>query len=212
MAPKRGTSEDWLGFRAEARRGCAEIMVELRKVETAWQGFLTIMVATFAGPDGKTFRREIEHHGRAACVLPYDPVRKTALLVNLPRAPVIWAGGPPELLEAPAGMVENEDSEETAIREAMEEAGVVLRRLEPVGSPFSMPGVSSERIDLFLAEYAEGDRTGAGGGVEDENENITVEEVPLGLLWTWVEQRKIEDLKSLALILALKVRRPGLFA
>lgn len=186
--------------------------VELRRVETAWQGYLTVLVATFSGPDGGTFRREIEHHGRAACVLPYDPERKTALMVNLPRAPVIWAGGPPELLEAPAGMVENEDPEDTAIREAMEECGVVLHRLEPVGSPFSTPGVSSERIDLFLAPYTAADRTAQGGGIEAENEHITVEEVPLSLLWTWVEQRRIEDLKSLALILALRVRRPDLFA
>jgi nudix-type nucleoside diphosphatase (YffH/AdpP family) len=186
--------------------------VELRKVETAWQGYLTVLVATCATPDGRTFRREIEHHGRAACVLPYDPERRTALMINLPRAPVIWAGGPPELLEAPAGMVENEDPEDTAIREAMEECGVVLRRLEQVGSPFSCPGVSSERVDLFLAEYGQADRTAAGGGVEGENELISVEEVPLALLWTWVEQRKIEDLKSLALILALRVRRPELFA
>ena len=74
-----------------------------------------------------------------------------------------------------------------------------------------MPGVSSERIDLFLAEYALADRTGAGGGDEAENEHITVEEVPLAILWTWVEERRIEDLKSLALILALRVRRPELF-
>ena len=186
--------------------------VELRKVETVYQGYLTVLAATFSGPDGEPFRREIEHHGRAACVLPYDPARRTALLVNLPRAPVIWSGGPPELLEAPAGMVEDEDSEETAIREAMEECGVRLTRLEAVGSPYSSPGVSSERIDLFLAAYGAADRIETGGGVTGENELITVEEVPLALLWTWVEQRKIEDLKSLVLILALKVRRPELFA
>ncbi|MBL8772653.1 MAG: NUDIX domain-containing protein [Phenylobacterium sp.] len=185
--------------------------VELRKVETAYQGYLTLLVATLAGPDGTTFRREIEHHGRAACVLPYDPERRTALMVNLPRAPVIWAGGPPALLEAPAGMVDNEDAEDTAVREALEECGVRLGRLEAVGSPFSTPGVSSERIDLFLAEYRAADRVAAGGGVEGENELIAVEEVPLSLLWTWVEQRRIEDLKSLALILALRVRRPELF-
>lgn len=185
--------------------------VELRKVETAYQGFLTVLAATFTGPDGASFRREIEHHGRAACVLPYDPDRKTALLVNLPRAPVIWAGGPPELLEAPAGMVENEDAEDTAVREALEECGVALTRLEAVGSPFSSPGVSSERVDLFLAAYSAGDRKAGGGGVAGEHEHITVEEVPLALLWTWVEQRRIEDLKTLALILALRVRRPDLF-
>jgi nudix-type nucleoside diphosphatase (YffH/AdpP family) len=185
--------------------------VELRKVETVYQGYLTLMVATFRASDGQAFTREIEHHGRAACVLPYDPDRRTALLVNLPRAPVIWAGGPPELLEAPAGMVENEDAEETAIREALEECGVTLSRLEPIGSPFSMPGISSERVDLFLAPYSAADRRAAGGGVAGEHEFISVEEVPLDLLWGWVEQRRIEDLKSLALILALRVRRPDLF-
>ena len=65
--------------------------VELRKVETVYQGYVTLLSATFSGPDGETFQREIEHHGRAACVLPYDPDRRTALMVNLPRAPVIWA-------------------------------------------------------------------------------------------------------------------------
>ena len=184
--------------------------VKLRKVETIYQGYVTLLKATFGSPAG-SFAREIEHHGRAACVLPYDPHRKTALLVNLPRAPVIWAGGPPELLEAPAGMVENEDPEETAVREALEEVGVKLRRLEAVGSPFSTPGISSERVDLFLGAYGAADRVAAGGGVDGEHENIAIEEVPLSLLWTWVEQRKIEDLKTLALILALRVRRPELF-
>lgn len=186
--------------------------VELRKVETVYQGYSTVMVATMSTSGGETFRREIEHHGRAAAVLPYDAERRCALLVNLPRAPVIWAGGPPELLEAPAGMVEDEDPEETVAREAMEEAGVRLGRLEPLGAPFASPGVSSEKIDLFLAPYSAADRIEAGGGAAGENENITVEEVPLAQLWSWVEQRRIEDLKTLTLVLALKVRRPDLFA
>ncbi|MGA0606297.1 NUDIX domain-containing protein [Phenylobacterium sp. VNQ135] len=185
--------------------------VELRKLETVYQGYSTLMVATLSTADGGTFRREIEHHGRAAAVLPYDAGRRCVLMVNLPRAPVIWAGGPPELLEAPAGMVDNEDPEDTAIREALEEAGVRLSRLEPLGSPFASPGVSSEKIDLFLAEYSAADRVAAGGGVDGENEHITVEEIPLAQLWAWVEQRRIEDLKTLALVLALKVRRPELF-
>lgn len=185
--------------------------VELRKVETLYQGYSTLMAATLTTPDGSTYRREIEHHGRAACVLPYDPERRCALLVSLPRPPVIWAGGPPELAEAPAGMIENEDCEDTVRREALEEAGVKLGRLEPVGSPFSSPGVSTERIDLFLAAYGLADRVADGGGLDHENEHITVMEVPLDQLWAWVDQRKIEDLKTLALILALRVRRPDLF-
>lgn len=185
--------------------------VELRKVETIYQGYCTLMMATLSASDGTTFKREIEHHGRAACVLPYDPGRRTAMLVSLPRAPAVWAGGPPELAEAPAGLIEDEDAQDCIRREALEEAGVRLGRLEHVASPFSSPGLSSERIDLFLAAYSAADRVGEGGGNADEHEHITPMEVPLDQLWTWVAERKIEDLKTLALVLALRVRRPDLF-
>lgn len=185
--------------------------VELRKVETLYQGYSTILRATLTDGAGATFTREIEHHGRAAAVLPYDPERRCALLVNVPRPPVIWAGGPPELAEAPAGMIDDEDSEDTARREALEEAGVRLDRLDYLGAPFTSAGVSSERVDLYLAEYAAKDRVADGGGLADEHENITVLEVPLAQLWTWVEQRRIEDLKTLTLVYALRVRRPELF-
>ena len=185
--------------------------VELRKVETVYKGYATLMRATLTAPDGSTFVREIEHHGRAACVLPYDPERRRALLVSLPRAPVIWAGGPAELVEAPAGMIEDEDAETCVRREALEEAGVRLGRLEPVGAPFASPGVSSERIDLFLAPYSQSDRVADGGGVAHEQEHISVLDLALDELWSWVERGRIEDLKTLALTCALRARRPELF-
>lgn len=186
--------------------------VALIKLETVYQGYMTLMMATFAAGDGTTFKREIEHHGHAAAVLPYDPDRRTALLVSLPRAPVIWADGPPELLEAIAGMLDGEDGETCVRREALEEAGVQLQGLEAVGTVYASPGVSSERLQLFLAPYALDDRVADGGGLAEEHEHITVMEVPLAQLWTWVEDHRIEDLKTLTLILALKVRRPELFS
>jgi len=186
--------------------------VQLRRVETIYQGYMTLMAASLVAPDGTTFQREIEHHGRAAAVLPYDPERRCALLVSLPRAPVIWAGGPSELVEAPAGMVEDEDPEDCIRREALEEAGVRLGRLESLGAPFATPGVSTERIDLFLAAYSLEDRIGEGGGLAEEQEHITVVETPLAQLWTLAGKGRIEDLKTLCLVYALKARRPELFA
>jgi nudix-type nucleoside diphosphatase (YffH/AdpP family) len=185
--------------------------VELRKVETVYQGYLTLMKATLAAPDGGTFQREIEHHGHAATVLPYDPERRMALIVSLPRAPVIWSGGPPELAEAVAGMLDGEPPDVCIRREALEEAGVRLGALEPVAAAYPSPGVSSERLHLFLAPYSARDRVAAGGGMDGEHENISVLEVPLDELWGWVEAERIEDLKTLALVLALRVRRPDLF-
>jgi nudix-type nucleoside diphosphatase (YffH/AdpP family) len=185
--------------------------VELRKLQTVYQGYSTIMMATLSAPDGTSFKREIEHHGHSAAVLPYDADRRTTLLVSLPRAPVIWSDGPPELLEAIAGMIDAEDAEACARREALEEAGVRLGALEPVATAYASPGVSSERMHLFLAPYSAADRLSKGGGVEGEHENITAVEAPLDQLWAWVEERRIEDMKTLALTFALRVRRPDLF-
>jgi nudix-type nucleoside diphosphatase (YffH/AdpP family) len=185
--------------------------VELRKVETIHRGYTTLMKATLEGGDGVSFVREIEHHGHACAVLPYDPERRCALLVSLPRAPVIWAGGRPEITEAVAGLLEGDTAEACARKEAMEEAGLRLTTLERVGGAYASPGLSTERIDLFLAPYAAADRVGEGGGLAEEHEHITVLEVPLRELWDWVESRRIEDLKTLTLILALRVRHPDIF-
>lgn len=186
--------------------------VELRRTELVYEGYSTIRVATLAGPDGATFKREIEDHGQAASVLPYDPERRVALLVKLPRAPVIWAGGPEALTEAPAGMIDDGEAPEATVRrEALEEAGMKLSELEPLGALFPSPGVSAERIHLFLAAYSEAGRTASGGGVDGEQENIEVVEVPLAELWRSAESRELLDMKTLTLVLALRVRRPELF-
>jgi hypothetical protein len=64
---------------------------------------------------------------------------------------------------------------------------------------------------LFLASYVGSDRVGQGGGLESENEGITVVERPLGHLARELDQGGIVDGKLLTLILALRLRRPELF-
>lgn len=179
--------------------------------QVAFKGFLTIHKAEIEAGDGACFTREIEDHGTAAAVLPYDPARRVALLIRQVRAPALWLGGAGDLAEAPAGMTDGEDPAETVHREAMEEAGLRLGELEFVGAPFGMPGISTERIHLYLAAYGAEDRIGPGGGVAGEHEHITIEEIPLAALWAQVEAGAIGDLKTLALIQALKLRHPELF-
>lgn len=186
--------------------------VRIRSRETLYSGWLKLHRATLSGDDGESFVREIEDHGAGVAVLPYDPVRRTALLIRLPRAPVIWAGGPELMLEAPAGLVEaNEDPADSARREALEETGVRLGELEPVARAWSMPGISTELMSLFLAPYSAGDRVEDGGGVDGEHENIIVEEMALAELARAVADGRVADMKTLALVLTLQVRRPALF-
>ncbi len=188
-------------------------MVSIRGTRLAYDGWLKLHVATLSGDDGVAFRREIEDHGRAVAVLPYDPERRVALLVRMPRAPVLYSWGASDFPEAPAGILEHGEEPETcARREAHEETGVVLRALEPAGDLWTMPGVSTERIRMFLAPYRAGDRTGAGGGLADEHENITVLELPLADLAAMADRNALVDMKTLTLVLTLRLRHPGLFA
>ena len=46
----------------------------------------------------------------------------------------------------------------------------------------------------------------------EEQENITVHEIALAELWTRYETNRLPDGKLVTLLLALRVRRPDLFA
>ena len=185
-------------------------MVDIVRATPVHSGWSTFSLVTFKLDNGAIIMREIEDHGSAAVVLPYDPERRVALLVRQFRGPV-WMAERAELTEPPAGVIEDgETPDACARREAEEETGVRLGELEPVGGYWSTPGVSTERSWLFLAAYTEADRIGAGGGV-DEHEDIQVLETPLHDLAGALERGELADLKLLALVQALMIRRPELF-
>ena len=182
------------------------------KLERTHKRWATMSIATIRMPDGRTFLRDVEDHGCAAAVLPYDPARKTALLVEQLRAAELIAVGATQSLEAIAGLVEGaDDAAATAKREALEEGGLRLGALEHVATAWSMPGVSTERMALYLAEYRAEDRVGDGGGVAHEEEEVRVVELSLRELAALMAADGIVDMKTLALVQALQLRRPELF-
>lgn len=180
-------------------------------LETAYRGWNALYVAMVQLEDGALIKRVIEDHGPAASVLAYDPARKCALLVRQLRVPILHASGQTSVLEAIAGGTDGGGAREAAEREAMEEAGVRLSALDHIADVWSMPGVSTERIALYLAEYGAADRIAAGGGLDEEHENIEVVEMPLAGLAAMARRGAIDDLKTLALLQALMLRRPELF-
>ena len=145
------------------------------------------------------------------CVLPYDPARRVALMVRQFRAAVFHAGGEAEMLEAPAGMLDEDEPANGARREVLQEVGLTLAVLEPVGAVWTMPGISTELMHLFLAPYGPGDRIGAGGGVAGEHESITVAETALTELAAMADRGALTDLKTFTLVQTLRLRRPDLF-
>jgi nudix-type nucleoside diphosphatase (YffH/AdpP family) len=182
------------------------------RIDPKHEGWSDLSVATVRTPDGEDIRREIEDHGDAVGVLPYDPVRRVATLVRQFRTPALHAAGCQDLLEVPAGLLDGPDPEADARREVMEEVGLRLTELESVSTAWSMPGISTERMHLYLAAYGEGDAEGEGGGLADEHEAIVAVELPLADLARMADDGRLDDLKSLLLVQTLRLRRPELFA
>ena len=185
----------------------AEILDEA-EVHKSWNRLLRVTVRT-AG--GARISRDVEDHGHAVAVLPYDPVRRVALLVRQLRVPMLLAQNLAQTLEAPAGIIDSDDPEACGRRELMEEVGTRVGTLEPVAVAQTMPGISTETIHLFLAAYSATDRVAAGGGLEAENEEIDVVEMALAELAAMADAGRLGDLKTLALVQSLRLRRPELF-
>jgi nudix-type nucleoside diphosphatase (YffH/AdpP family) len=181
----------------------------IRTVYSGWSKLLQVQVRLKSGQE---IVREVEDHGAAVAVLPYDLQRRTVMLVRLLRTPVLLTHGPEDMLETPAGLIEDAAAEDTALRESLEETGLRLRGLEPQGWVYTSPGLSTERIHLYLAPYTASDRVASGGGLESEQENIEVVETPAEEALALMDAGRIFDLKTLTLLLILRSRHPELFA
>jgi nudix-type nucleoside diphosphatase (YffH/AdpP family) len=177
----------------------------IETIHDGWGRFLTLHLKA---ADGTRFTREVEDHGDAACVLPYDSVRRCVMLVKQPRAPLLMRNEPDHIWEAPAGILDEADPAACARREALEETGLRLGEVEALGAFWSMPGVSAERIHLFLAPYNETDKVAAGGGLADENEQIELAEVSFEDAFSAADAGQITDMKTWALLQALRLRHP----
>jgi nudix-type nucleoside diphosphatase (YffH/AdpP family) len=184
---------------------------QIKRIEALYEGWRKLLKLTIQMPDGRTMAREILNSADAAAVLPYDPERRNVILIRQFRAPVMHVEGRPDFLEAVAGLLDGDEPEACARREAMEEAGLRLRDLEKVAAAWSTPGITTERLHLFLAPYTSADRVGEGGGLAEEHEDIEVLEIGLDELMGMLEQGAITDMKTLVLIQALQLRRPELF-
>jgi nudix-type nucleoside diphosphatase (YffH/AdpP family) len=117
--------------------------------------------------------------GDAVTVLPYDPRRDAVLLIEQFRAGPFARRDPlPWCLEAVAGRCDpGESPEDTARREAVEEAGLTLGRMERIAAYYTTPGCAAEFLTSFVAEA---DLSAAGGnhGLACEHEDIHTLVVP----------------------------------
>jgi GDP-mannose pyrophosphatase NudK len=157
----------------------------------------------------RTLMHDVYRHGKAAAVLLYDAKRQVVVLVKQFRAGAYLSDGALATIEACAGMLDGDEPAVCAVREALEETGIVIRDPVHAFDAYMSPGGMTEKIACFVAPYGEGDRTGKGGGV-DEDEHIEVLEIPFGEALTMIESGAIADAKTIALLYYAKTK--GLLA
>jgi ADP-ribose pyrophosphatase len=123
--------------------------------------------------------REQIRRRNAAAVLLWDPKEDKVVMIEQFRVGLIKENvQSPWLLEIVAGLIdEGESPEQTAKREAVEEAGCSIQKLIKIGEFFNSPGGFAENTYVYLGLI---DATGAGGvyGIAEEHENIQVHVLP----------------------------------
>jgi GDP-mannose pyrophosphatase NudK len=147
----------------------------------------------------RTLKHDVYRHGKAAAVLMYDPSRRVVILVKQFRAGAYLSDGALATIEVCAGMLDGDAPDVCAIREAHEETGVVIRDPVHAFDAYMSPGGMTEKIACFVAPYGEADRTGKGGGV-DEDEHIEVLEIAFDEALAMIERGAIADAKTIALL------------
>ncbi len=157
--------------------------------------------------------RETYDRGNGCAILLRDPARDMVLLVRQFRFPA-WANpGPADaagrgyLIEVVAGLVEGRDPAEAVRAEAAEEAGVTVGAARLVMDCYMSPGSVTERVSLFIANYTARDRTGAGGGLIEEGEDIGLIEIGFDDALAMVADGRIADAKTVILLYRAALER-----
>ncbi|MEJ3405441.1 NUDIX domain-containing protein [Rathayibacter sp. YIM 133350] len=134
----------------------------------------------FQHRDGRwsTEERETYDRGNGACILLYDRERRTVLLTRQFRFPAYVNAHPDGMLiEAAAGLLDDDDPETAIRREAEEETGHRVGEVEHVFDAYMSPGSVTEKLHFYAAPYTSDTSTGAGGGLQDEGEDIELLEL-----------------------------------
>ncbi len=190
--------------------------VEITSMSRAYTSFIAVQEIDFRhrrfdGGWSGTAHRAVVAWGDVVTVLPYDPKADTLLVIEQVRAgPLARGDSNPWCIEVVAGLIDSAEShEETARREAAEEAGLALGRLARIGEFYTTPGFAAERITAFVGEADLG-RAGGVHGLESEGEDIRSVILPFGEMMQAVAANGVNTGPALVSLLWLAANRDRL--
>jgi nudix-type nucleoside diphosphatase (YffH/AdpP family) len=186
--------------------------VDIKKTQLEYDGFVKVERAVlqferFNGEMSDEITRHRFFRGDAVGVLLYNPETHCVLLQRQFRYTAHRKTGGGWLTECVAGMIESGESpSEVARREVFEETGLRLKKAELIAHYFIGPGGSSDQVYLYLGEVEDPDRALTVCGLIEEGEEIQARWLPLEEALRLVDEKKIQDAKTI-MGLALLDRR-----
>ena len=150
--------------------------------------------------------REVYDRGNGATILLYNKEQKTVILTKQFRLPSFINGNSTGMLiEACAGLLDKDNPEDCIRRETEEETGYKITDVRKIFEVYMSPGSVTELLYFFIAEYTESMKLHEGGGIEHEEENIEVLEIPFQQAMEMIESNEIKDGKTIILLQYVKL-------
>lgn len=185
--------------------------VTIEKTEILSDNWYTLKKVTFTiqKKDG-TFEqqsREAYDRGNGAVILLYNKNSETVILTRQFRLPTFINGNASGLMiEACAGLLDNDNPEDCIRRESEEETGYKISHVEKIFEAYMSPGSVTEILHFFIAEYSEELKINGGGGLADEGEDIEVLEIAFGDALEMINSGEIRDAKTIMLLQHLRIK------
>lgn len=149
----------------------------------------------------QTQTREAYDRGNGATILLYNRETKTVILTRQFRLPTFINGNSTGMLiEACAGLLDKDNPEDCIRRETEEETGYKVSDIRKIFEAYMSPGSVTEILYFFIAEYSSSMKVHEGGGVEHEEENIEVIELPFNDALSMIDTGEILDGKTIMLL------------
>ncbi|MCA9289920.1 MAG: NUDIX hydrolase [Phycisphaerales bacterium] len=172
-------------------------MSDPTSIELAFRGRrIAVEVLRTVDGRGRAVEREVVRHPGAVLIVPVLD-EHTVLLIRNRRIAVddtLW--------EFPAGTLEaGEPPAACAARELVEETGHRAARLDPLGSFYTSPGITDERMHVFVAT----DLT-PGPPALEPGEDIEVHRMSVDALLALIDDGALVDAKTIAAALLWRRR------
>jgi len=150
--------------------------------------------------------REVYDRGNGAAILLYNQEKQTVILTKQFRLPT-WLNGNSDgiMIEACAGMLDENDPEACIRKETEEETVYTLSEVRKIMEVYMSPGSVTEILYFFVAAYTENMKTSTGGGLDKEQENIEVIELMFPEAMKMIETGEIKDAKTIMLLQYAKI-------